>query len=139
MSGLLLILSMLGVGLSAGVIGGLFGIGGGLVIVPALMLLFNLDQKTATGTSLMAQLLPVAVLAVWKYDQQGQVRFSYGLWIAAGLVFGTLLGAMLSTYLKPGEMKRIYGVFLIVVGCYFLLNKSKPSDTPAPTLETKAS
>lgn len=139
MSGLVLILSMLGVGLSAGVIGGLFGIGGGLVIVPALMILFGLDQKTATGTSLLAQLLPVAVLAVWKYNQQGQVRFTYGLWIAGGLVFGTLLGAMLSAYLKPGEMKRIYGVFLIVVGCYFLLNKSKPAEKPDTPAEIKAS
>ena len=71
-------LVMIGVGLGAGVVGGMFGIGGGLIIVPALMLGFGLDQKTATGTSLMAQLLPVAVLAVIEYWRRGEIRVELG-------------------------------------------------------------
>jgi hypothetical protein len=115
-----MVLAMIGVGLGAGIVGGMFGIGGGLIIVPALMLAFGIDQKTATGTSLLAQLLPVAVLAVIEYGRRGEIRVSWGLAIAAGLVFGTLIGAKLTGLLKPADMKRLYGVFLVGVGVYFL-------------------
>jgi hypothetical protein len=115
-----MVLAMIGVGLGAGIVGGMFGIGGGLIIVPALMLGFGIDQKTATGTSLLAQLLPVAVLAVIEYGRRGEIRVSWGLAIAAGLVFGTLIGAKLTGLLKPADMKRLYGVFLVGVGVYFL-------------------
>ncbi len=115
------VLTMMGVGLGAGVVGGMFGIGGGLIIVPALMLAFGLDQKTATGTSLLAQLLPVAILAVLEYGRRGEIKVGWGLAIAAGLVFGTLLGAKLTGLMKPSDMKRLYGVFLVGVGIYFLL------------------
>jgi uncharacterized membrane protein YfcA len=103
------------------VVGGMFGIGGGLVIVPALVLAFGFDQNTATGTSLLAQLLPVAILAVVAYHRRGEVDIPSGLGIAAGLVFGTLVGAMLSGIIPPQAMKRAYGAFLVVVGVYFLL------------------
>jgi uncharacterized membrane protein YfcA len=129
---------MVALGISAGVIGGLFGIGGGLVIVPALMLGLGFDQKTASGTSLLAQLLPVAGLAVWKYHQEGQVRFGEGLAIACGLILGTLLGAILSTYVKAGDMKKIYGGFLILVGLWFIFGPGKkPASEPlrAPGVE----
>ena len=69
---------MVGLGVGAGVVGGMFGIGGGLIIVPALVLGFGVDQKTATGMSLLAQLLPVAVLAVIEYWRRGEIRVSGG-------------------------------------------------------------
>jgi uncharacterized membrane protein YfcA len=112
--------AMVGLGLGAGVVGGMFGIGGGLVIVPALILAVGFDQRTATGTSLLAQLLPVAFLAVLEYWKRDEVDIPRGLWIAAGLLFGTLLGAMLSGVVPPVTMKRVYGVFLVCVGLYFL-------------------
>ena len=129
---------MVGLGLGAGVVGGMFGIGGGLIIVPALVLLVGLDQKTATGTSLLAQLLPVAILAVREFYRRGEVDVQRGLGIALGLLFGTLLGAILSGMFPPATMKRTYGIFLIVVGVYFAIGtKSAPSapastDPPAP-------
>jgi uncharacterized protein len=134
-SGVTTILVMVGVGLGAGVVGGLFGIGGGLVIVPVLMLGFGLDQKTASGTSLLAQLLPVALLAVLEYGRRGEVRVSWGLGIALGLLFGTLAGARLSGLVKdPRTMKQLYGVFLIAVGLYFLSGWSaKPKPLAGPT------
>ncbi len=125
------LLMMVGVGLGAGVVGGMFGIGGGLIIVPALMLGFGLDQKTATGTSLLAQLLPVAILAVREYNRRGEIEVGWGLAIAAGLVFGTLAGARLTGLLSPTSMKRLYGVFLIAVGLYFLVGGTvKPRARP---------
>jgi uncharacterized membrane protein YfcA len=128
------IASMLGLGLAAGVIGGMFGIGGGLIIVPALMLIFGLDQKMATGTSLLAQLLPVAILAVLEYKKRGEIEVTWGLAIAGGLVFGTLIGAKLTGLLSPISMKRLYGVFLVTVGVYFLFGGTvKPKAKPAPS------
>ena len=95
------IAAMVGLGVGAGVVGGMFGIGGGLIIVPALILGFGLDQKTATGTSLLAQLLPVAFLAVREFWKRGEVDIPRGLGIALGLLFGTLIGAMLTSLLQP--------------------------------------
>ncbi len=108
-------------GLLAGVFGGLFGIGGGLVIVPALILGFGFDIKTANGTSMLAQLLPVGILAVVEYGRRGEMSVAHGLGIAAGLVVGTLIGARLTGVIPPMDLKRYYGMFLIVVGLYFLI------------------
>jgi uncharacterized membrane protein YfcA len=115
------ITGMIALGLVAGIIGGLFGIGGGLIMVPALILLFGMDPKTATGTSLLAQLLPVGILGVREYWRRGEMAVVPGLWIALGLLGGVLLGAMLTGLMNPATMKRSYGVFLILVGAYFLL------------------
>ena len=123
--------AVLGVGFVAGILGGMFGIGGGLVIVPALVLAFGFEQKTAFGTSLLAQLLPVAFLAVREYWQRGEVNIPGGLGIAFGLLFGTLLGAILTGLIPPATMKRAYGGFLIVVGVYFLVaTPVKPAAIP---------
>ncbi len=123
------IAATVGLGLGAGVVGGMFGIGGGLIIVPALILIFGFDQKTATGTSLMAQLLPVALLAVREYWERAEVDIPKGLGIAAGLLFGTWIGSKVTGVLSPATMKRAYGVFLVVVGIYFLI---ATRTTPAP-------
>jgi uncharacterized membrane protein YfcA len=124
---------MAGLGVGAGVVGGMFGIGGGLVIVPALILAFGFDQKTATGTSLLAQLLPVAILAVREFYLRGEVDVPKGLGIALGLVFGTLAGSKLTGLMSPTTMKQAYGAFLIVVGLYFLFGTKS---TPAPAKPT---
>jgi uncharacterized protein len=108
-------------GLVAGVMSGMFGIGGGLVIVPALVILFGLDQKTATGTSLFALLLPVGLLAVIDYRQQGKMRFDYGLLIAPGLLIGALVGSKINRLLSDLMLKRVYAGFLIIVAAYYLL------------------
>jgi uncharacterized membrane protein YfcA len=113
--------SMIALGLTAGVLGGMFGIGGGLIMVPALVLIFGFDLKTATGTSLMAQLLPVSLLGVREYWLRNEVAVGSGLWIALGLLLGVGLGGRLVGLIPPVLMKRSYGVFLIVVGLYMLL------------------
>ena len=86
---------MLALGLAAGVLSGLFGIGGGLVIVPALVILFGFPIKTAVGTSLFALLLPTGLLGVLEYWKTGQLRPAAGLWIAPGLFFGAYFGRRL--------------------------------------------
>jgi uncharacterized membrane protein YfcA len=131
-----MIAAMLGLGVAAGVLGGLFGIGGGLVIVPVLVLAFGLDQKTATGTSLFALLWPVGILGVREYYRRGELRIDLGAWIAAGLVLGILVGAMMTKPMSAGQLKRAYGVLLMVVGLYYLFGT--PSSTPAPVPPVEA-
>src|SRR5271165_6007579 len=99
----------------AGVLSGMFGIGGGLVIVPALIVLWNLDPKTAVGTSLFALLLPTGLLGVLEYWRRGELRLFPGLLIALGLFCGAYLGARITGLISAATMKRGYAVFLIVV------------------------
>lgn len=130
------------VGVVAGLFGGLFGIGGGLVIVPCLILAFGMPQTLATGTSLFAQLLPVGVLGVLTFYRRGEVRFDIGLAVAAGLVGGMLGGALLAGLIPAPLMKRLYGLFLLAVGLYFLVAPQgvkeptrKPPDPSASALD----
>jgi uncharacterized membrane protein YfcA len=111
---------LLGVGLLAGVASGLFGIGGGLVIVPALVVLLHYDQKRAVGTSLAALLPPVNLLAVASYYEKGKVDLASAAIIACGLVFGAFFGARIALGLPSTTVKRLYGVFLLVVSMRFI-------------------
>ena len=82
------ILKMIALGLTAGILAGLFGIGGGLVIVPILVLVFGFDPKMAVGTSLFVILLPTGLLGVLEHWRNGNVRVGAGLCITTGLFFG---------------------------------------------------
>ena len=109
-------------GIAAGVLAGLFGVGGGIVIVPGLVLLAQLDQHTATGTSLGALLLPVGILGVLEYQRRGQVNIAYAAAIALGLVVGALLGAKLAGVMSGLMLRRAFGAFLLLVSAKLLLS-----------------
>ena len=106
------------IGLLAGVCSGLFGIGGGIIIVPAVVFLFKFTQQGATATSLIALLLPVGALGVWQYYQKGylnQSNMKIGLLISVGLFFGALLGARLGSELSSETLKKMFAVLLFLV------------------------
>jgi uncharacterized membrane protein YfcA len=105
----------LAIGLLAGVLSGLFGIGGGILIVPALLLVAEMRPATATGTSLAALLLPVGALGAWQYHKTGDVRITAALLIALGLFFGAWVGARIGQTLDPVTAKRAFAVFLVLV------------------------
>ncbi len=109
-------------GLVAGVASGLFGIGGGAVIVPALITFFRFPQKIAVATSLGALLPPVGLLGAFEYYQQGNLEISTALYVALGLLLGAWFGAQITISLPAGTVKRIYGIFLLLIGLRFLLN-----------------
>jgi uncharacterized membrane protein YfcA len=133
MTGSQTILAALGLGLGAGVLSGMFGIGGGLVIVPALVVIFQEDLKTATGTSLFALMWPVGLLGVIEYWRRGEMKPVVGIWIAVGLLFGAYAGAKITGAISPLMMRRIYGTFLLIMGIYFLfLSKPKPAPSALP-------
>lgn len=108
------------VGLIAGVASGMFGIGGGAVIVPALMLFLNFDQKLATGTSLGALLLPVGLPGVLEYYQAGKVNLEVAIPLALLLLVMAYFGARLALNLPTKIVKRLYGIFLLVIGLRFI-------------------
>jgi uncharacterized membrane protein YfcA len=103
------------IGLAAGLLSGLFGIGGGIIIVPALLLLGRMAPNTATGTSLGALLLPVGALGAWQYYKDGHLDVRASLLIALGIFVGAYLGALLMRDLNPIMAKRAFAVFLVVV------------------------
>ena len=105
----------LAIGLAAGLLSGLFGIGGGILIVPALLLVGRMQPATATGTSLGALLLPVGALGAWQYYQNGHVDVRASLLIALGLLFGAYFGARFAQGIDPATAKRAFAAFLLLV------------------------
>ncbi len=117
------IIQLLVIGLVAGIAGGMFGIGGGAIMVPAMVLLMGMDQKFATGTSLAAQILPIGILGAAVYYKNGNLNVRDAILIAAGLLVGNLIGALFANqpFITSEMMKKLYGLFLLVIGFRYLL------------------
>jgi len=113
------ILIGLAIGLAAGVLSGLFGIGGGIVIVPVLVFI-GLSQKEATGTSLAALLMPVAILGVIEYGRRHEIRVPYSVGIAMGLFVGAYFGAFWAGKLSNQTLQRGFGLLLLASSVRFL-------------------
>ena len=108
-------LLFIAIGLVAGVLSGLFGIGGGIVIVPALMFFAKLAPQSATGTSLGALILPVGILGAWTYWKAGHIDLRASLLIAAGLFVGAYFGARIAQSVSPVTLRKMFAVFLVLV------------------------
>lgn len=117
------VLGLLVIGIVAGVAAGMFGIGGGLIIVPALVLVYKMSQHAAVGTSLGAILLPVGALGAWVYWKNGNLNVRYSLLIAAGLLVGGFLGAKLVEPVSDLTMRRMFGGFLLLVSIRMIVGK----------------
>ena len=113
-------LLLLGIGLLAGVFSGMFGIGGGLIIVPALLYLMKLKELEAIGTSLAALIPPVGVLGALEYYRTGSVNLRYAALIALGLFIGTYFGARVFIPLSPVWIRRLYAIFLFSIATHML-------------------
>jgi uncharacterized protein len=103
------------IGLVSGVVAGLFGIGGAIVIVPALVLVVKMPQHTASGTSLAALLLPVGILGAIEYYRRGQVNVPYAAILAAGLFVGAFVGGHVAGGISDTSLRRAFGAFLLLV------------------------
>lgn len=114
------VMGLLMIGMLAGVFAGMFGIGGGLIIVPALALLYGMKQHAAVGTSLGALLLPVGALSAWVYWRNGQLNVKYSALLAAGLLVGAFLGAKLVEPVSDLTLRRLFGAFLLIVSVRML-------------------
>lgn len=109
------------IGILAGVLSGMFGIGGGLVMVPMMVTLMKINTKKAVGTSLAALLLPVALPGVIEYYNSGFLRIETAAILAFGLVFGSIIGAKITISLPTKTIKRVYAIFLFIMGMDFLI------------------
>ena len=103
------------IGLAAGVLAGMFGIGGGIVIGPGLILLARFSPQMATGTSLGALLLPVGALGAWEYYRRGHLNVTASLWIALGLLFGAWVGARIAQSLSGPQLQKGFAIFLVIM------------------------
>lgn len=109
---------LLGIGLAAGILSGLFGIGGGVVIVPALALLLGFSQYTATGTSLLVFLLPVGILGALEYFKAGKItseHLKYAAVIASSLFVGSLIGSKVALSVSEEWIRKGFALFLVIV------------------------
>lgn len=114
-------------GLGAGVISGALGVGSGTVLIPAMVLLFCLPQKSAQGTAL-AVMVPVALLGAFRYWQNPEIDVSLivvGL-LAAGALVGALIGTELAARLPAHVLRKIFAVFILVIAVRMLLLPSRP-------------
>jgi uncharacterized membrane protein YfcA len=118
-----LVLILLAIGLLAGFLSGLIGIGGGLVIVPLLVYVFSMDQKTAQGTTLFMFLFPIGILGVYNYHKAGHVDIKTALIIAITFVVGSYFGSKAAISMDTRLVKQIFAVSIIFIGLKMLFGK----------------
>lgn len=109
------ILILVLIGLFAGTLSGFIGVGGGIIIVPALVYFLGLTQHQATGTSLFILTLPVVILGTMNYAKTGNLNWKYGLVIASTFVIGGYIGSKLSLKISPALVKIIFGFIMAYV------------------------
>jgi len=112
---------LLGIGLAAGVCAGMFGIGGGLIIVPALVFVLGMRELEAIGTSLAALIPPVGLLGAAEYWRGGYMNIRWAVLIALGLFLGAWFGAKIMIGLPQYLVRRIYAGFLIAIATRMLI------------------
>lgn len=103
-------------GLGVGVLVGLLGIGGGVVLVPALVYLLHMDQHLAQGTSLFILLPPIGLGALREYWRQGQVDLRAGILCAVGMLLGAFGGSLIALPLPSRNLQGLFGCFLMLAG-----------------------
>lgn len=111
------------IGVVAGVLSGLFGIGGGIVIVPALVMLFGLSQQTAQGTTLALLSIPVSLVAALNYTKAGMVDWKAAVILAVGFMIGGFFGSKLAVGIDGALMKKMFAILMIVLAVKMLLEK----------------
>jgi len=109
------IFGLLVTGLVAGVMSGLLGIGGGTIVIPALIYFYGMSQHMSQGTTLAMMVPPIGLLAAWHYWQHGNVKVGWAALLCVGFFFGGLIGAYFANLIPDFHLRRIFGVFLLVV------------------------
>lgn len=117
------IIILLIIGLSAGFLSGMVGVGGGIIIVPALVYFLSFSQQQAQGTSLFLLLLPTGIFAVMNYYKAGYVEWKTALIISSTFLLGGFLGSKLAISIDQNTVKKIFAVFVIIVGLRMLIWK----------------
>jgi len=114
-------LLFIGIGIVAGLLSGVFGIGGGVVIVPALIYLAGFTQHRATGTSLAVLLPPIGIAATWEYYRHGDVNVQAAMLIAGAVVLGSWVGALGANRMSGPYLRLAFSIFVVSLGLYLML------------------
>lgn len=110
-------------GLTAGTLSGVFGIGGGIILIPGLVFLAGLSQHEAQGTALAIMLLPIGLLAVLRYYHSGYVHLYIAMFICIGFLLGGFLGANIAVATPNLLLRKIFGAFLMIVAIQTIFSK----------------
>jgi uncharacterized membrane protein YfcA len=111
------------IGLLAGMLSGFVGVGGGILMIPLLMIFLGLSQLEAQGTALVAMLPPIGILAAINYFKSGYVKWEYAVVIALTFVVGGYFGSKLSLSLKPEIVKKVFGVVMLFAAIKLIFTK----------------
>lgn len=117
------ILTLVLIGILAGILSGLVGVGGGVVMVPLLIFFFGYSQHQAQGTSLAVLAVPVTLLAAYNYHKEGHLDWRYAAVIAVCFVLGGFIGSKVAISLDQKMLKKVFGVILLFVAGKMLLSK----------------
>ncbi len=118
-----IIVSLIIIGLLAGILSGLVGVGGGIIMVPLLVLFVGFSQHQAQGTSLAVLAVPVTAFAVFNYYKAGYVNWKYALIIAVFFVIGSYFSSKIAIGLDQKMLKKIFSVFIIIVAAKMFFEK----------------
>ena len=118
------IISTVGIGLIAGVLSGLLGIGGGVIMVPLMVFVLGIGQHMAQGISMLV-IIPTSLVAIYHLHKDNLVDYRISAYLAAGAVTGALISANYVQYIPAGDLKRLFGIFIIFTGVRMLLAKKK--------------
>jgi uncharacterized membrane protein YfcA len=118
-----MLLILIVIGIITGVMAGMLGIGGAVIMIPALVYLLGISQQTAQGTSLAVMLPPIGIIAAYNYYKAGQVNLKFALILAAFFLVGSYFGSKLALNLPQHLLKKIFGVLLILVAAKMLFSK----------------
>ena len=117
------VIYLIAIGLMAGVFGGIFGIGGAIIMIPAMVYFLGVDQHTAQGTSLAVMLPPIGLFAAYNYYKAGQVNIWYAVIIAISFMIGGYFGSKIALNLPEHIMKKVFGIFLIIMALRLIFTK----------------
>lgn len=114
---------LVGIGILAGGLSGVFGIGGGIIIIPLLVMMLGFSQKMAQGTTLVMLLPPIGILAVINYYKIGQIKLNAALLLAIGFMVGSYVGSYYIEKIPDLLLKRLFAAYLLVVSVRMLFAK----------------
>jgi len=118
-----MLLILLLIGVVTGIMAGLLGIGGAIIMIPALVFLLGFSQQMAQGTSLAVMLPPIGIFAAYNYWKAGHVNIQFALILAAAFIIGSYFGSKIALNLPQSLLKKIFGVLLLLVAAKMLLSK----------------
>jgi len=118
-----MLLSLIVIGIITGVMAGMLGIGGAIIMIPALVFLLGISQQTAQGTSLAVMLPPVGIIAAYNYYKAGHVNIRFAIILALFFLVGSYFGSKLALNLPQVVLKKIFGILLLLVAAKMLFSK----------------